>query len=248
MAQEKFNVPTLVFTSSNCLWAKNFGRPVRETDSPNPVEIYGKSKLEGEKILSKYKKDFNAVIFRCPTIIDEGRLGLLAILFEFIEENRKVWLVGKGENIYQFIYAKDLVDACIRALSYKKSNLFNIGSDNVSSLREVYDYVIKKSSSHSRIVSLPKKPSIFLMKLAHFLNISPLGPYHYKMIAESFVFDTSKIKKELSWRPSLNNKEMLYKAYLYYKKNKSLIHKRKNVSAHKQPSKMGVIRILKWIS
>ena len=35
------------------------------------------------------------------------------------------------------------------------------------------------------------------MKVCFALGISPLGPYQYKMIASTFVFDTSKIKKEL---------------------------------------------------
>ena len=112
---EKYNVPRVIFTSSNCLWAKNFNRPVREDDRPEPVEIYGKSKWEGEKILLQYTDKFDVVIIRCPTIIESGRLGLLAILFEFIDEGRRVWLVGRGDNKYQFIYAQDLVDACIKA-------------------------------------------------------------------------------------------------------------------------------------
>ncbi len=99
----KYKVPHVVFTSSNCLWGVPMGRKIVETDPPQPVEIYGKSKWEGEKILLSYKDAINVTIIRCPTITDAGRLGLLAILFEFIEENRKVYLVGGGDNVYQFI-------------------------------------------------------------------------------------------------------------------------------------------------
>src|SRR4029079_6159144 len=131
--------------SSNCLWGEGFTRPLQEDDQPKPVEIYGQSKWEGEKILMEYKNDFDVVIFRCPTIIDAGRLGLLAILFEFIDEGRKVWVVGGGDNIYQFIAAPDLVDACIKAASFDRSETFNIGSDNVKSFRDVYQAVIAKA-------------------------------------------------------------------------------------------------------
>ena len=60
-----------------------------------------------------------------------GRLGLLAILFEFIEDGRKrVWVVGSGANRYQFIYAQDLATACIADRSTTQgSDLFHIGSD-----------------------------------------------------------------------------------------------------------------------
>lgn len=245
---KKHGIPQVIFTSSNCLWAENFGRPVREDDTPRPVEIYGRSKWEGEKILEEYENCFNAIIFRCPTIMDEGRLGLLAILFEFIDEGRKVWVVGGGDNVYQFIYAKDLIDACTQALDFNRTRIFNIGSDNVRPFRDVYNYVIDKAQTGARVASLPRKLTIFGMKLAHKLRVSPLGPYQYKMIAEDFVFDTTRIKNELNWKPTLTNEEMLFKAYKYYHENIHDIKNRKDVSAHKQAAPMGIIRLLKWVS
>src|SRR3954452_13957567 len=53
-SMRRHGVRQLVFTSSNCLWGEGFKRPVREDDVPNPVEVYGKSKLEGEKIIREY--------------------------------------------------------------------------------------------------------------------------------------------------------------------------------------------------
>lgn len=244
---KKYKIPKVVFTSSNCLWGESFDRPVKEDDHPKPVEIYGLSKWEGEKILLGYK-EFKSVIFRCPTIIDAGRLGLLAILFEFMDEGRKVWVVGGGSNVYQFIYAPDLADACVKALAYNKSTIFNIGSNNVKSFRQIYNYVIKKAGTKARVANFPRSIAIPLMKLAYALKMSPLGPYQYKMIAESFVFDTSKIKNDLKWKPTLTNEQMLLKAYSYYHDNLSDIKSRTDVSAHKQAAKMGVIRLLKWVS
>jgi nucleoside-diphosphate-sugar epimerase len=246
----RYGVPKLVFTSSNCLWAENMRRPVREDDQPRPVEIYGKSKWEGEKVLQEYKNDVHSVIFRCPTIMDAGRLGLLGILFEFIDEGRKVWVVGGGDNRYQFIYAQDLVDACLRAVDYRQTEIMNIGSDDVKTFREVYDHVINRAGTGARVASLPRWLVIPAMQLAYALRMSPLGPYQYKMIAEDFVFDTARIKQRLNWRPTLKNEEMLWKAYEYYHNNLDQIKNRREgeVSAHNQSAKMGVIRLLKWLS
>ena len=246
-AMRRYGVQQMVFTSSNCLWAESLGRPVREDDPPNPAEIYGRSKLAAEEVIREYT-DLNAVIIRCPTIIDFGRLGLLAILFEFIHEGRRVWTVGEGVNRYQFIYAGDLVNACMLGLDYPRAETFNIGSDDVKSLKEIYGYVVQKARSNSRVASLPLKPTLAAMKLSHFLNISPLGPYHYKMIAEDFSFDTTRIKSRLGWRPTLTNEQMLWRAYQYYSENRNEIEQRRDVSAHRQPAKMGVIRLLKWMS
>jgi nucleoside-diphosphate-sugar epimerase len=246
-AMRRYGVQHMVFTSSNCLWGESLGRAVHEDDPPNPAEIYGNSKLAAERLIREYS-DLVGVIIRCPTIIDFGRLGLLSILFEFIHEGRRVWTVGKGTNKYQFIYAGDLVNACMMALDYPVSETFNIGSDNVKSLAEIYRYVVRRAKSNSRVMALPQQPALAAMKLSHLLKVSPLGPYHYKMIAEDFCFDTTRIKERLQWKPTLTNEEMLWRAYQYYSEHRIEIEKRQDVSAHKQPAKMGVIRLLKWMS
>jgi len=245
---ENHNVKKIIFTSSNCLWGSSFNTPVSEEESPNPIEIYGKSKLECEKILLSDQSKVHSVIFRCPTIIDEGRLGLLAILYEFIDENKKLWLVGDGSNRYQFIYAMDLIYACFLALDYEKSDVFNIGSDHVKTFNEVYTYVIENSGSKSRLAHFPAGLAVFGMKLCFPLGLSPLGPYQYKMLSSSFVFDTSKIKEKLGFVPTLTNEEMLLKSYEYFHKNRREIENRKNVSAHRKSVDMGIIRVLKWLS
>ena len=245
----KHQVRPFVFVSTNCLWASNVGHPIQEdTDPPSPVEIYGRSKLEAERVLREFENRLDLVILRCPTIIDSGRLGLLAILFEFIDDGRTVWVVGDGLNHYQFIYAEDLASACILASRYGKSDLFHIGSDRPGTMRSVYEAVIRGAGSSSRVRSLPKGPTIAAMKLAYRLKVSPLGPYHYKMIAESFLFDTTRIKERLRWKPTLTNEEMLLRAYQYYSENRREIAARKDVSAHRKAASMGVIRLLKWIS
>lgn len=246
----QYKVPKIVFTSSNCLWARNFRYQVPESEPPTPIEIYGRSKAEAEKILMDPSGHTRSVIIRCPTIVDSGRLGLLTILFDFIREDRKVWVVGGGQNRYQFIYAGDLVDACLRALPYQGCDIFNIGSDNVPTLREVYQHVIDHASSKAQVASLPRWPVLPGMKLAYMLGLSPLGPYHYKMIAEDFMFDTTKIKETFGWQPTLTNGEMLAKAYDYYLSKLDSFSEESNkaLSAHKKPVDMGIIKVLKWMS
>jgi UDP-glucose 4-epimerase len=237
--------------STNCLWADGFGRPVTESDVPAPVELYGRSKLKAEQELEALREnhpELQVVVLRCPTIIDSGRLGLLAILFEFIEDGKKVWVVGDGSSRYQFIYAQDLAMACLECLNYSKSNLFHIGSSDVPTMRGMYESVIAAAGSKSRVASLPRKPAVAMMKAAHQWGVSPLGPYHYRMIAESFVFDTQRIRAELGWAPTLTNEEMMLRAFTFYRDNRRAIHKRTDVSAHSKPAPMGIIRLLKWIS
>jgi UDP-glucose 4-epimerase len=244
---KQHDVRNMVFTSTNCLWGKPAGRPIAEAEPPEPCEEYGRAKLAAEGVLLA-DATVAAAIVRTPTIIQAGRLGLLAILFEFIDEGRKVWAVGGGQNRYQFIAAKDLAEACILASTIGKTELFNVGSAEVPTLRESYEYVIRSSGSRSRVATIPTWLAVQAMKLAHLLHVSPLGPYHWRMIAESFCFDTSKAERELGWRPTLGNNEILLDAYLYYRQQKNEIRNRSNVSAHRKATPMGVIKILKWLS
>ena len=244
----KHRVRKIIFTSTNCLWGKNFDKKVKEEEPPAPVEIYGRSKWEGEKILLASRK-VRTVIFRCPTIMDEGRLGLLAILYQFLDENKRLWMVGNGNNTYQFIYAKDLARACELALNHNKSDVFNIGSDDVKSFNYTYQYVVDHSTSKSKLAHFPPRFAKFMMKLCYHLGISPLGVYQYNMISSTFIFDTSKVKRELGWEPTMKNEDMLLRSYEFYHKNREEIHNRKDVSAHNREADMGLaIRVLKFFS
>lgn len=247
-ACRSYGVRKLIFTSTNCLWASNPGHAIREDETPAPAEIYGQSKLAAEYALCEYGREMEIVILRCPTIIDRGRLGLLAILFEFIQDGKTVWVVGNGSNRYQFVYAEDLARACMAAMRPGVSDIFHVGSDNVQPLRTIYEAVIAEAGSKSKVRSLPKGPAIAMMRMAHALGVSPLGPYHYRMIAEDFIFDTTKIRRQLGWRPTLTNAEMLVQAYRYYASRREEIQARTNVSAHSKAAPMGVLRLLKWVS
>ncbi len=241
-------VPRVVFISSNCLWGEGFARPITEDDEPCPIEIYGHSKWAGEKILLGHTDEFDCTILRSPTIMGDGRLGLVSILFDFIREGRRVWVVGKGDNRYQFVAARDLADACVLSLRGTGSAVYNVGSDNVRPLREVYEHVISHAGTGARVASLPERPTTAAMALASALGVSPLGPYHRRMIAEDFIFDTSKIKAELGWQPTLANEDMLAEAYKGYERDFNEIQARTDVSAHRQAAPMGVIRLLKCLS
>ena len=187
-AARRHGTRALVFTSSNCLWAENFGREVLETDQPAPHRalrpLQARRRTDPPRhrhprslhrrtptTAPAYGEGLAAIILRCPTIIDSGRLGLLAILFEFIDEGRRVWVVGNGGNRYQFIYAEDLATACLLAIRSGRSDTFNIGSENVPTLREVYQAVIDSAGTRARVAQLPRRATLAAMQLAHRLGV-----------------------------------------------------------------------------
>jgi UDP-glucose 4-epimerase len=248
-ASIRHGVRQLIFTSTNCLWGIPLNRPVVEDDPPHPVEIYGRSKWEAERLLGNYREKLNIVIFRSPTIIAAGRVGLLGILFDFILENKKIPVVGKGNKAYQFIDALDYAEAIRLALDHPSSKTYHIGSDHPTSLEASYRYVIGQAHSTSRLYHIPAWLTLPILKLLHRVKLSPLGPYQYGMIAEEFVFDTSRLKQELGWRPTHTNGEILWQAFAFYRDNKTrLDREHSQLPAHRRRSSMGIIRLLKWVS
>ena len=239
-------VRKIVYTSTICVFGREYPHPVAEDEPTCPIEDYGRSKLEGERVLTGLANRVACDIIRCPTIVSAGRLGLLAILFEFVQEGRRVYLVGDGSNRYGFVYAADLVEACLLAARAPGSHLYHVGSEDVKPLREVYQAVIDEAGSRSRLVSLPQRPAVGLLALLHRLGVSPLGPYHGRLIAGTFVFDAGRIRSDLGWRPTKTNDQMLREAYRFFASKDT--SRSQELSAHRQRAKMGILRLVKWLS
>ena len=244
----KYKVKNFIYISSNCVYGKVNSLNIKENHLLDPFEEYGISKLRSEEILLSKKNSLNVVILRAPTIIGEGRLGILSTVFDFIKENKKLYLVGPGRNRYQFVYGNDLANACVAASTYDKSNIFNIGTIDPHSLRETFEYLIEKSNSKSNIYTLPASIIIPLMKFFFKIGLSPLGPYQYNMIMNTYSGDVRLIEQELNWKPTKNNNEILYTAYKYYIDNYDMIHSNPSLVGHRKIGKDGIIKLLKWLS
>jgi len=246
----KNKTKSFIFTSSNVAYGIPKELPAREDAPLNALEIYGKSKAYTEKILAKFKKDINVQIIRCPVITGVGRLGLQAILFEFIDENKNVYVLEEGNNKYQFADVTDVVIALEKSSHIDGFDIYNIGADGILTLRELYQGVIDFAKSKSKIVSLPKAPALILLSILDKLNISPLGIYQYTMIGRSLYLDTEKIKEKLSWKPKKTNQDTFIDNYIWYKENKRKFTQigSGNFSANRSLPKMGILKLLKLFS
>ncbi len=247
LTARELKIPKVVFTSTNCVFSTGFDKPVNESTPTQPIEIYGKSKLEGERIIAEFK-DVSTVILRCPTIIAAGRLGLLTILFDFVREGRRLYLVGDGSNRYTFVAAQDLAQACIQSAESAHSGIYHVGSDNVPTMYELYKGLMIYAGKKTKLWCIPEGPTVIALKILNALNLSPLGPYHYRMLAANFVFDTTKIKNDIGWRPTRTNTELLCDAYQFYVDHLDEITNTSGLSAHKSRAKAGILTLLRLLS
>jgi nucleoside-diphosphate-sugar epimerase len=235
-------IDRLIFTSSNSIYLGNKEELLKESNNPIPIDAYGKSKLTSESLILKSSIK-NKFIIRCPNIIDAGRIGMLSILFELLENNSTLWVLGDGMIRHQCIYAQDLNEAIYKMLGTDGVYMFNIGSENVPTFIEMYNGLIKIVGSRSKIRSIPSSLAIPILKILYFLGLSPMGQYQFRMLTKNFQFDLGYIKDILGWSPTKTNTEILAIAYEYYLKNNAVEIK----SANNSRVKMGILSILKYI-
>ncbi|MEM9007072.1 MAG: NAD-dependent epimerase/dehydratase family protein [Cyanobacteria bacterium P01_F01_bin.86] len=228
--------------------------PIKE-DPPHlePIEIYGKSKKDGEDIVKREiaaNGSMTCSIIRPRTIIGTERLGIFQILFEWISEGRNIYIIGDGNNLFQFAHIDDLVDVSVETALKTKNGIFNVGTDKFGTLRECLEHLCEFAGTGSKVRSIPVKLTMATLWLADKLNLSPLGPWHYMTYHKPYYFDLSKPMNELTWRPKYSNDEMLVESYKWYLQNKSKLEsdRTKGKSAHRGTLKQGVIGLLKKLS
>ena len=230
------NVKKVIYTSSSAVYGVPSQNPVFETHIPKPGEAYGAAKLEGETLCKNFiKKGLDISIIRPRTIIGHGRLGIFQILFEWIAEGRNVPVLGKGDNLYQFVHADDLAECCILAGERKGSEIYNCGATDFGSMRETLENLCQHAGTGSKVVSLPFRLAVHGMNISSALGLSPLGAYHSLMYGRSMYFDTTKAETELKWQPTFSNSEMFKGAYDWYLENRESVHKNlTSYSPHKE--------------
>tara|TARA_B100000902_G_scaffold360744_1_gene377677 strand:- start:4943 stop:5989 length:1047 start_codon:yes stop_codon:yes gene_type:complete len=249
---KKAGVKSLVYTSSSAVFGLPKHNPVTSMVVPSPAEEYGIAKYKAEKIFSSLKVNgVSVAIIRPRTILGTGRLGIFQILFEWIFQGKNIPVLGKGENIYQFVHALDLADACIAVGDMQVSCTYNIGAKQFCSMRETLDGVIKHANSKSKIVRVNKKLAKIAMNITSSLGLSPLGPYHSLMYGESMYFDISTAEKDFGFSPYYSNAEMFKESYDWYLNNRDgIISGRLHGSGHQSKLRQGILSLtpylLKW--
>jgi len=241
-------VKKLIYTSSSAIYGVPEKNPVNEKMTPVPQEDYGKAKYKAEKLCEDYiNRGLDVIMIRPRTILGHGRLGIFQILFEWIRSGNNIPVLGKGNNLYQFIHADDLANAIISASkSNIKSGLYNCGTDRFGTMREALENLCEYAKTGSKVKSVPFNLAIKGMEISSALGISPLGSYHSLMYGRSMYFDISKAKDELAWKPKFSNDEMFKESYDWYCKNRhNLSDSNSSGSHHQSKVKEGILSIVK---
>lgn len=238
----------VIYVSSSAVFGAPDRNPVTEETPPAPAEDYGRAKLAGESLCRACAtRGLDVTIIRPRTIIGHGRLGIFQILFEWIRTGYNVPVLGDGANVYQFVHADDLAEACILAAARPGATLYNCGADRFGTMREALTRLCRHAGTGSRVRSVPMRPAVFALHAANALGLSPLGPYHALMYGRSLFFDLAKAKRELAWQPRYSNDELLAQSYDWYVAHRDEVLRSRTGSPHRSAVKQGVLALAKHL-
>jgi nucleoside-diphosphate-sugar epimerase len=212
---------------------------------PRPQEAYGRAKLAAERLCADYvARGLDVSVIRPRTIMGHGRLGIMQILFEWIRQGRNVPVLGAGDNVYQFVHADDLADACLRAAALPGAATYHLGAAQFGTMRETLEGLIAHAGTASRVVSLPMGPASWAMTVTSRLRLSPLGAYHALMYGRSMYFDITKAQTELGWTPVYGNVDMFRESYDWYLAHRSEVLATTGASHHRSPVRQGILAVV----
>jgi len=238
-----------IYISSSAVYGIPDHNPVEEGDSRAPLEDYGRAKNEAEDICHAFmlESEMEVSVVRPRTILGPGRLGIFGVLFDWIADGASVPVLGRGDNVYQFVHVTDLADAIAEISLRSGSHTLNIGGSSPDTMRTALEALCSHAETGARTFSLSKRLFSVVAKTTSALRLSPLAPYHWLLYGETLYFSGSKAERELGWKPRFSSTEALIESYDAYTaappERSSGI-----VSPHRSVPKQGFLRIFQGIS
>ena len=216
------NVKNVIFSSSAGIYGNPVKLPVEEDDPKNPLNPYGETKYEIERMLEDYDtaygtryvaiRYFNAAGAALDGSIGEAHPGeshLIPNVIKSVLTNSEFTLFGNdyqtpdGTCVRDYIHVLDLVDNHILALQKlmagSGSAFYNAGLGRGYSNLEVIKMVEQVSGSKVNLKFLPRRQGD----------------------ANALYASNEKIKKELGWQPKYDLQKIVESAYLWHKSHPS---------------------------
>jgi dTDP-4-dehydrorhamnose reductase len=129
--------------------------PYLEISETNPVNQYGLSKLEGERVLLEAMPQ-NAVVVRTAWLYGSTKLGFLSDLIRRVEQREsEIQLVN--DQIGQLTLASDVVLAAIEIINRFKifeSQIYHITNQNFGSWLEIGEFVNITLKGNTRMLGI----------------------------------------------------------------------------------------------
>ena len=198
--------------------------PADETAPYNAVDIYQKTKAEGEQVALSYhgKGSLSVTVVRPAVIYGPGDMRMLK-LFRYIA-NGKFKMIGDGKTFAHPVYVDDLVDGMILAYESEKSagRTYILGGENYVTLNEWTKIIAQEAGVKLSAIHVPYRP-LWLVSYLCELLCAPFGiePPLFRRRVDFFVkdraFTIDRAKEELGYQPKVGLEEGARKTLEWYR-------------------------------
>ncbi len=213
-------VKHFLFASSVEVYGVIVPIPCPETAPINPIVQYGRDKVECEQMCMEYlQKGMNVTIFRPPTITGPGQneptlLGQVKNAYR----GKAALMPGGGKTRLQMVNVEDVCSAFLLAVDNSKARgaVMNLGSDNVPTFHDMIVALYKHAGKEPKFINLKPGLARFLVKTLAVIHLSPVEPQHLEIALRDYVFDTTRAKEILGWKPTKTDTDSVCDTYDWY--------------------------------
>lgn len=188
----------LVFLSTVWVYGVDKGTDIDESYPANPSTIYGKSKLEAEKELTKWcnSNDVVITILRPTIVFGNGVHGKAKEMFDAIIANRYFHIRGNVAK-RSVVMANDVAKVAKKLFSI--GGVFNVCDGYDHSVIALADSMAENYGKGKRILYCPMKPIKWFAKIGDI--IPPVRKYinssKLNTLTSSLTFSNKKIKETI---------------------------------------------------
>lgn len=184
------------------------GKPVKETVEPEPVSAYGKSKLEGERIVLRYKNLIPITIIRPPAVYGPRDRDM----YIFFKMLKKGIFVYWGKCYYSLLYVDDLVKGIIISAESKtaEGETYYLSDGRMHSNEEIANAISSAVGAKPTRLRIPGLIMPFFAgigqkfsKKGSIINRDKLRELRHPY----WICDSLKAKNELGFVPKVGIKE-----------------------------------------
>jgi len=146
----KQGVKKVIFSSSAASYGIPRSLPVKEDHPLNPMNLYGVTKLAGEKLMRVYYDNYNieTITLRFGNIYGVGLFSKdNTVIPKFVRmglEGNTLTIYGDGSSTREYVHVDDVVQSIMRATSStgKGGEVYNVGGHSIK-IRDIADKVTK---------------------------------------------------------------------------------------------------------
>jgi len=211
------------FVHGSTIGVYGIGRnaPIQDDSPLQPDNIYGKTKLEGEKVVRQFFDKLPIAIVRISETYGPGDRRLLK-LFHGIQKGRFVH-IGNGQNLHHLVYIDDLIEGLRLAATEEAAvgNTFVLAGPKAVTTKEIIQSICRATNVSVPRVRVPLWP---LMATAVAMEgiMRPLGiqpPLHRRRMnffVKSFQFSCDHARKLLGYEPRIEVEEGILRTHEWY--------------------------------